>query len=93
MKHDLPVNTLNIIMSMLRSITLIYPAAYLHQQESRYEGASLTVADLSVKDGVSLEHVEEALLAKSVSLLEERVFRECPGQVTLDGPLVRGHFL
>ena len=45
--------------------------AYLHQQKSRYEGASLTVADLPVKDGVSLEHVKKALLAQTVPLLEE----------------------
>ena len=51
--------------------TYTHTPAYLHQQKSRYEGASLTVANLPVKDGVSLEHVKKALLAQTVPLLEE----------------------
>lgn len=69
------------------------PPTHLHEEQTRDEGAALTVANLTVIDGVGFEHIEQALLAKSVTLLEEGVFRKGSGEVPLDGPLVRGHLL
>lgn len=59
-------------------------AVYLHEEDADDESRALAVAHLAVVQRVRFHHVEQALLAEAVLLLEELVLRVSAGYVAPD---------